>query len=63
VLRFARKIQLESGEALMGGKTQDSIAALWWVGVQVDDLEAWGSRRAINKIDEVDPENPGSPML
>ncbi len=63
VLDFARHILLDKGEGLVGGRTQDSIGSLWWVGVQVDDLEAWGNRRAIHKIDGVDPGNPGSPML
>lgn len=63
VLGFARKIQLASGEMLVGGQAEDSIGKLWWVGVRVDDLEAWGSRRAIKKVDGVDPENADSPML
>lgn len=63
VAAFSRRILLEEGERLVGGHTADSIGALWWVGVQVEDLEAWGNRRAVHKIDAFDPESPGSPML
>lgn len=63
VVSFARKIQLEDGDTLVGGCSEDSIGPLYWVGVQVADLEAWGSRRAIKKVDGVDPENANSPML
>ncbi len=62
-LAFSRQIVLEKGERLVGGRTEDSIGGLWWVGVQVDDLAAWGNRRAVHKIDAFDPESPGSPML
>jgi len=63
VLTFARGISLESDEVMVGGHTHDSIGHLYWVGVQVDDLEVWGNRAAIHKVDGYDPENPGSPML
>lgn len=62
-LDFARQIKLNKGERLVGGSATDSIGPLMWLGVQVDDLEAWGNRRSINKTDAYDPESPGSPML
>ncbi len=49
-LDFARNILLEDDEHLVGGYTRDSIGAMWWVGVQVGDLTAWGNRQAVHKI-------------
>lgn len=63
VLAFAGKVMLEEGEHLVSGSASDSIGKLWWLGVQVDDLDAWGNRRSINKTDAYDPESPNSPML
>ncbi|HKK14134.1 MAG TPA: hypothetical protein VKA14_05670 [Gammaproteobacteria bacterium] len=60
---FSRNILLEDGEHIVAGQASDSIGSLWWVGVHVDDLEAWGNRDAIQLTDRVDPQNPGSPML
>lgn len=60
---FARHVMLDEGESLVGGATQDSLGELYWVGVQVEDIDAWGDRRAIHKTDFVDPQNPKSPML
>jgi hypothetical protein len=54
---------LGKGEELVGGVTRDSLGPLYWVGVRVEDIETWGDRRAINKTDFVDPQNPKSPML
>lgn len=62
-LRFARHILLSDKEKLTGGRAEDSIGSLWWLGVQVDDLQSWGNRGAVHKIDFNDPENPKSPML
>lgn len=62
-LEFARQIKLDTGEHLVGGSAKDSIGSLKWLGVQVDDLEAWGNRRSIKKTDAYDPESPSSPML
>lgn len=49
-LAFAGNILLEDDEALVGGYTRDSIGPVWWVGVQVADLAAWGNRGAVHKI-------------
>ncbi|MCY0872935.1 MAG: hypothetical protein OWQ56_09610 [Acidithiobacillus caldus] len=40
---------LAAGQQLVGGHARDSIGPYWWVGVQVNDLDQWGSRGAINK--------------
>ena len=46
---FARGVRLGPGQHLVGGFTRDSVGVLYWVGVQVDDLDAWGNRGAVNK--------------
>lgn len=63
VRAFARQVMLDAGEHLISGTARDSIGQLWWLGIKVDDLEAWGNRRSINKTDAYDPESPDSPML
>jgi len=47
--QFARAIRLGAGQTMVGGFTRDSLGGLYWVGVQVDDLDAWGNRAAVNK--------------
>lgn len=47
--QFARGIRLGPGQTCVGGCTRDSFGVLYWVGVQVDDVEAWGNRAAVNK--------------
>ncbi|NIR62079.1 MAG: hypothetical protein GWO02_22640 [Gammaproteobacteria bacterium] len=46
---FAPSVRLGAGQRLVGGYSRDSIGPLWWVGVQVDDIERWGNRQAVNK--------------
>ncbi|WP_043739850.1 hypothetical protein [Thioalkalivibrio nitratireducens] len=46
---FAHGVRLAPGQRLVGGFTRDSLGRLYWVGVQVDDLDAWGNRSAVNK--------------
>ena len=38
-LTYARYVLLDDGDALVGGRTHDSLGALYWVGVQVRDLK------------------------
>lgn len=47
--RFLEHVHLATGQQLVGGHSQDSVARYWWVGVQVNDLEHWGHSAAINK--------------
>ena len=47
--QFMTGIRLGEGQQLVGGHTRDSIGAIWWVGVQVEDVERWGNHSAINK--------------
>ena len=42
-------IQLGDGQRIVGGYSRDSVGALWWLGVQVDNVSAWGNLSAINK--------------
>lgn len=37
-LTYARYMLLDEGDALVGGRTHDSVGALYWVGVQVRNL-------------------------
>jgi hypothetical protein len=46
---FVPAIRLGDNQRLVGGYSRDSVGPLWWVGVQVDSLEQWGNRLAINK--------------
>ncbi|HDP90121.1 MAG TPA: hypothetical protein ENN42_09255 [Thioalkalivibrio sp.] len=46
---FMDNIRLGEGQNIVGGRTRDSLGAIWWVGVQVDDLEKWGNGQAVNK--------------
>lgn len=56
-LNFANHIMMPEGEQLVGGRDRDSIGNIWWIGVQVDSLEKWGSRAAVHKISHGEPEN------
>nr|WP_175628243.1 hypothetical protein [Thioalkalivibrio denitrificans] len=46
---FVPNVKLNDGQKLVGGYTRDSVGPLWWVGVQVSDLDRWGNRSAVNK--------------
>lgn len=46
---YARHIKLGEGQRIVGGRDDDSVGPLWWVGVEVDDLARWGNRSAVNK--------------
>lgn len=46
---FLPGVKLMNDQHLVGGYTRDSIGPLWWIGVQVCDLHAWGNTHAINK--------------
>lgn len=38
-LTYARYVLLDEGDELVGGRTHDSLGALYWVGVQVRSLK------------------------
>lgn len=46
---FMRSIRVGDGQCLVGGYTRDSVGPLWWLGVQVEDVERWGNSAAVNK--------------
>lgn len=45
----ATHVMLGEGQRLVGGKDVDSVGEFWWVGVEVDSVERWGHRDAVNK--------------
>ena len=47
--QFMDGIRIGEGQCLVGGHTRDSVGAIWWVGVQVDDVDTWGNGQAVNK--------------
>lgn len=40
-LTYARYVLLDEGDELVGGRTHDSLGALYWVGVQVRSLKSF----------------------
>ena len=46
---FVPNVKLDRDQRLVGGYTRDSVGPLWWVGVQVGDVDRWGNRGAVNK--------------
>ncbi|OBS09954.1 hypothetical protein [Acidihalobacter prosperus] len=46
---FVPSIRLLGAQQLVGGRTEDSLGPLWWVGVRVDNLGRWGNLQAVNK--------------
>lgn len=46
-LEYPRHIMLGPDQSLVGGHSEDSAGELWWVGVKVADLQAWGNSQAI----------------
>lgn len=57
-LEYPRHIMLGVDQSLVGGRTRDSAGDLWWVGVKVADLEAWGNSQAIQLSDPFDANDP-----
>lgn len=55
---YSRAILLEDDQTLVGGASSDSAGPLFWVGVKVDDLEAWGNSQAIQLTDPFDANDP-----
>lgn len=55
---YSRAIILEEDQHLVGGASRDSAGPLYWIGVQVEDLEAWGNSQAIQLTDPFDANDP-----
>lgn len=47
--QYLERVILSDGHELIGGHSQDSVGEYWWVGIQVQAIDGWGSRQAINK--------------
>ena len=62
-LLFATGILLKQGESLVGGKTQDSIGDLFWLGVQVSNLEQWQANGGFHRLARNNPETSTQGML
>ena len=57
-LEYRRHIMLGADQSLVGGHSEDSAGELWWVGVKVANLEAWGNSQAIQLSDPYDANDP-----
>lgn len=57
-LEYSHHILLEPDQKLVGGYATDTVGKFWWVGVQVEDLEAWGNSQAIQLADPFDANDP-----
>lgn len=55
---YAHSILLGEGQDVVGGRTNDSLGEMFWLGVQVADLAKWGNSRAIQLSGRFDPEDP-----
>jgi len=58
---YSTNILLSKSQNLVGGCCSDDIGAIYWVGVQVDDVSRWGNTKAIQMTDGVDGQNPDPP--
>ncbi len=57
-LEYSHHILLEPDQKLVGGCAADTVGKLWWLGVEVADLEAWGNSQAIQLTDPFDANDP-----
>lgn len=55
---YSRHILLEADQRLVGGHAADSAGEFWWIGVEVENLEAWGNSQAIQLADPFDANDP-----
>lgn len=62
-VKFSESILLNSGESLVAGYTEDSIGKLYWLGVQVDNIERWRANGGFHHVAKHDPEVPKSETL
>lgn len=57
-IEYSRHVLLEPDQKLVGGHATDTVGEFWWIGVQVDSLEAWGNSQAIQLTDPLDANDP-----
>ncbi|MDA8327759.1 MAG: hypothetical protein M0Z83_02175 [Betaproteobacteria bacterium] len=53
-LEYSNHILLEPDQRIVGGRSTDSVGVLFWLGVEVDDVAAWGNTHAIQLVDPFD---------
>lgn len=61
-LEYSHHILLEEDQRIVGGSSSDSAGNFFWLGIEVEDLEAWGNTQAIqlaDPFDGTDPEGKG----
>lgn len=57
-LEYSHHILLEPDQRLVGGHGTDSVGDFYWLGVEVEDLAAWGNSHAIQLNDPFEAEDP-----
>jgi hypothetical protein len=57
-LEYSHHILLEPDQQLVGGHGFDSAGEFYWLGVEVEDLAAWGHPHAIQLSDPFEAEDP-----
>ncbi len=55
---YSQHILLEDDQRIVGGSSNDSAGDFFWLGVEVEDLEAWGNTQAIQLVDPFDGTDP-----
>lgn len=61
-LEYSHHILLEQDQRIVGGNSKDSAGEFFWLGIEVEDLQAWGNTQAIqlaDPFDGTDPEGKG----
>ncbi len=61
-LEYSHHILLEEDQRIVGGHSSDSAGDFLWLGIEVEDMEAWGNTQAIQLTDPfeaTDPEGQG----
>lgn len=53
-LEYSHHILLEPDQRVVGGRSTDSVGDFFWLGVEVDDVAAWGNTHAIHLVDPFD---------
>lgn len=57
-LEYSQHIMLEPDQKIIGGHGTDSVGEFFWLGVEVENLEAWGNSQAIQLTDPFDSNDP-----
>lgn len=57
-LEYSHHILLEEDQRIVGGYSSDSAGDFLWLGVEVEDIEAWGNTQAIQLADPFEATDP-----